>query len=153
MEFGKKMNKSLHSEGKMSSICNRTQIDKKSRPQRKGLRDCHMTQNPPGLALGANLQNSSLPTHRAHRAITCVLTFAGASWRIFFLPDGFRPKGHPEDFTVRDELLKSLGMLESKMAEWAEEREPEQWTTVEKRIQNTIDNDVWERLNTVETDR
>ena len=44
-------------------------------------------QNPPTFASGDKVQNSSFPTHRAHRAISCVLTLAGAPRRIFFFRD------------------------------------------------------------------
>ena len=59
----------------------------KSRWERKELPNCNRTQNPLTFAWGAKLQNSSFPTHRAHRAISCVLTLAGAPWRIFFFRD------------------------------------------------------------------
>ena len=35
----------------------------------------------------AKVQNSSFPTHRAYRAISCILTLDGAPWRIFFFRD------------------------------------------------------------------
>ena len=41
------------------------------------------------LRRAAKVQNSSFPTHRAHRAISCVLTLAGAPRRIFFFRDVF----------------------------------------------------------------
>ena len=55
--------------------------------ERKELPNCNRTQNPLTFAWDAKLQTSSFPTHRAHRAISCVLTLAGAAWRIFFFRD------------------------------------------------------------------
>ena len=60
------------------------ELIKKSHPERRALPDWNMTQNPPTFAWGAKVQNSSFPTQQAHRAIWCVLTLAGAPWRIFF---------------------------------------------------------------------
>ena len=70
-----------------------------------------MTQKPLKLAPGANLQNSTLRTHRAHRAISCVLTFAGASWRIFFVMRvfGCRAAAHvPDELRLKTSCMISL---------------------------------------------
>lgn len=40
---------------------------------------------------------------------------------------GFTPRGYPEDFTLRDELIAYTGLVEERIAEWMNERETEKW--------------------------
>lgn len=64
---------------------------------------------------------------------------------------GFIPKGHTEDFVLRDDLLRASGILESKLIEWVNDCGQEQWEPKEELAK--IEDRVWDRLNSVESNR
>ena len=64
---------------------------------------------------------------------------------------GFTPRGHPEDFSLRDEMAVYTGMLEEKQIAWARDRNIEDWE--ESKVQSEIGDDKWIRLAKLEEQR
>ena len=64
---------------------------------------------------------------------------------------GFTPRGHPEDFSLRDEMATYAGVLEKRQKEWANDRHVEDWK--EDGVQGEIDDDKWLRLAKLEEQR
>ena len=68
---------------------------------------------------------------------------------------GFTPRGHPEDFSLRDEMAVYAGMLEERQMLWASDRYVEDWGDKEDENigQDKRDDDKWIRLTKVEEQR
>lgn len=65
---------------------------------------------------------------------------------------GFTPRGHAEDFTIRDEYLAYSGELESRMVEWAKERVLEEWEVGAEGNEAKKENkdEIWSQLSNLE---
>ena len=66
---------------------------------------------------------------------------------------GFTPRGSPEDFTVRDQLLACAGMLEDAMAGWAGDRVIEGWEEEDEVGGGVSKDEVWVHLTGMDEKR
>ena len=70
---------------------------------------------------------------------------------------GFTPRGHPEDFSLRDKLVAYTGLLEEKMNSWIKDRSVEKWeeegVLSDREDNDGEDNDRWLQLTKIEERR
>lgn len=66
---------------------------------------------------------------------------------------GISPRGHPEDFTVRDEWMLQSGLMDVTMAEWVKEGIHVGWDGQGMKLKENEDTSVWVYLNQREEDR